>query len=77
MKEIVKIKTPFIRLDQFLKYCGVCDSGGQAKQIILEGQVLVGGQVCVQRGKKLVDKDCVVVGNTEYVVKHEAIRMLC
>lgn len=77
MKNIVRIHTPFIRLDCFLKFCGACDSGGQAKQIIAQGQVLVNRKVCLQRGKKLVDQDCVKIENTEYVVKHETLGMLC
>ena len=53
----VKIHTPFIKLDAFLKYAGICDTGGEAKLLVAEGCILVNGQVCTQRGKKLRGED--------------------
>ena len=54
MKEIIEvsIKTEFIKLDQLLKFSGLCDTGGFAKEIILQGEVKVNGEVCTMRGKK-------------------------
>ncbi|MCF2972121.1 RNA-binding S4 domain-containing protein [Synechococcus sp. Nb3U1] len=52
---------PFIKLDQFLKLAGVVSTGGQAKQLILAGQVRVNGQVETRRGRKLRFGDEVVV----------------
>lgn len=52
MQEI-KINTEFIKLDSFLKWCGVADLGSYAKMFILDGEVKVNGEVCLQRGKKL------------------------
>ena len=52
--EKVVITTPFIKLDAFLKFSGVAETGGQAKEMIQEGLVAVDGAVCTQRGKKLV-----------------------
>ena len=48
-----EIHTPFIRLDALLKLTGLAETGGQAKWMVLEGQVKVGGEVCLQRGRKL------------------------
>ncbi len=67
--EEVKISTEFIKLDQFLKFCGLAETGGHAKEIILEGAVSVNGQLCVQRGKKLVPGDVVTVDEYRIVVK--------
>lgn len=53
----ITIKTPFIRLDQLLKLSGLVSSGGEAKVLILEGQVSVNGQVCNMRGKKIREGD--------------------
>ncbi len=50
---MVRINPPFIKLDAFLKFCGACGTGGEAKQRIQNGEVLVDGQVCTQRGRKL------------------------
>ncbi len=51
---------PFIKLDQFLKLAGVVSTGGQAKQLILAGQVRVNGEVETRRGRKLRFGDEVV-----------------
>lgn len=71
MKHIsVDIDTPFIRLDALLKFAGVTQTGGQAKVLIQGGNVLVNGEICTQRGKKLVvgDSARLVDGDTFYDV---------
>ena len=50
--EKVLITTEFIKLDSFLKYAGLTDTGGQAKEMVLEGMVKVDGEGCSMRGKK-------------------------
>ena len=66
MKVTVKVKdnaqplaihTEFIKLQDALKYANVVYSGGEAKQLILEGMVKVNGEVCLMRGKKLYPGD--------------------
>ena len=47
------ITTEFIKLQDALKVANVVYSGGEAKQLIQEEQVLVNGEVCTMRGKKL------------------------
>lgn len=49
----IEISTPFIKLQDFLKFANVVESGGMAKTLIVEGNVHVNGEVCTQRGKKL------------------------
>ena len=51
--EIIKIDTEFIRLDNLLKFAGAVDTGGAAKFLIQDGQVMVNGEVCTMRGKKM------------------------
>lgn len=58
-KEIVLISTEYIKLDSFLKYAGLTDTGGQAKELIAGGKVLVNGEVCTMRGKKIRPGDVV------------------
>lgn len=53
----VKIQTEFIKLDQLLKFVGIAESGGHAKEIIAEGVVYVNGYVCTMRGKKIIKGD--------------------
>lgn len=58
-----------IKLDQFLKWVGVAPTGGQAKLMIQDGEVLVNGIVETRRGKKLVTGDRVTVGSETFIVK--------
>jgi ribosome-associated protein len=68
MKKI-KINTEFIRLDALLKLAGLCETGGHAKQLILDGQVLVDGEVCLQRGRKIRPDMCVQIGQQQLTVE--------
>ena len=43
----------YIRLDDLLKLTGCVQTGGQAKLLIQGGGVLLDGEVCTMRGKKL------------------------
>lgn len=52
-EEIIEVKPPFIKLEQFLKLSSAAETGGMAKVIIGEGLVKVDGEVCLMRGKKL------------------------
>lgn len=58
----ILIHTEFIKLDALLKYAGLVNSGGEAKTLIQEGDVLVNGEVCTMRGKKLRPGDTVILG---------------
>ena len=49
----VVIHTEFIKLQDAMKVANIVYSGGEAKQLILESQVKVNGEVCTMRGKKL------------------------
>ncbi|MFN5892521.1 MAG: RNA-binding S4 domain-containing protein [Dolichospermum sp.] len=51
-----------IKLDQFLKFIGITSTGGQAKLLILDGEVKVNGIVETRRGRKLGDDDIVTIG---------------
>ena len=52
-KEIIEINEEFIRLDNLLKFAGIAPTGGQAKYLIQNGEILVNGEVCTMRGKKM------------------------
>ena len=51
--ETIKIDSEFIKLQDLLKLSGVCSTGGMAKLAVQNGEVLVNGEVCTMRGKKL------------------------
>lgn len=67
MEEIIEIREDFIRLDAFLKFSGAAETGGQAKLLVLDGQVLVNGEICTQRGKKIRPGDKIMFGGKTYV----------
>ena len=58
----IKIETVFIKLDALLKFANLVSSGGEAKIRIAEGEVLVNGEICTMRGKKLRPGDTVELG---------------
>ena len=47
----ILIHTEFIKLDALLKYAGLCETGGEAKELVQNGAVKVNGEVCTMRGK--------------------------
>ncbi len=51
-EENIYINTEYIKLDNLLKLAGF-GTGGQAKLLIQNGGVLVNGEVCTMRGKKM------------------------
>lgn len=52
MKKI-KIDEEYIRLDNLMKFAGMCNSGGRAKFLIQGGEVKLNGEICTMRGKKI------------------------
>lgn len=55
----VSIGGESIRLGQFLKFAGLLDSGGDAKEAIIDGYVRVNGEVDRRRGRQLAHGDLV------------------
>lgn len=69
MKEI-SITTEFIRLQELLKFSSLVSTGGEAKLIISEGEVLVNGEICQMRGKKLRPGDVVRCRGQELILRY-------
>ncbi len=55
----ISIGGEVIRLGQFLKFAGLLDSGGDAKEVIIDGLVSVNGEEERRRGRQLRDGDLV------------------
>jgi len=68
-KSSVKITTEFIKLDALLKFASLTGSGGEAKALIQNGEVLVNGEICTMRGKKIRPGDKVTLGDSEVTVE--------
>ena len=63
MCEKIKIDTEFIKLQDLLKYSGLTSTGGEAKIAVQNGEVLVNGEVCTMRGKKMCSGDKATYNN--------------
>ena len=63
--ETIKLRTEYIKLGQALKAAGLVESGVDAKEKIVGGEVQVNGTVELQRGKKLYDGDVVSFNGEE------------
>jgi len=59
----------FIHLNQLLKLTGIADSGGDANQLILDGEVLVNQQTATEKRKKIRVGDQVQIGDITVVVE--------
>lgn len=57
----IEITTEFIKLDSLLKHAGICQTGGMAKEAVVNGDVMVNGEVCTMRGKKIRNGDKVQI----------------
>lgn len=67
----VVINTEFIKLESAMKLAHAV-SGGMAKTIIQNGDVLVNGEVCTMRGKKMYPGDTFTFMGTKYLISiHE------
>ncbi len=47
----------YIKLDSFMKWRNLVETGGQAKLLIQDGEVRVNGKIETRRGRKLVNGD--------------------
>ena len=72
-KIIAELESEFVELYKILKFEGLADSGGNAKQAIEEGLVSVNGEVETRKRKKIragdqidfIDHHIEVVGKVE------------
>lgn len=55
--EIIKLRDEFIKLGQALKAAGLVESGVDAKEVIVQGLVVVNGEIETRRGRNLYDGD--------------------
>jgi ribosome-associated protein len=63
-----KLTEEYITLQNLLKTENLVSSGGEAKFVIVDGLVLVNGEVETRRGKKLRKGDCVRYNEDEITV---------
>jgi ribosome-associated protein len=68
--EKIKIKSEFIKLDQFLKWCGLVTDGSDAKYLIINGYVYVNDEVEKRRGKKLFPGNIIEIKYDDKLYKY-------
>ena len=68
MKEVKISKEP-IELYKLLKFEGMAESGGEAKAVISEGQVLANGKVETRKRKQIVSGDTVEFREEKILIK--------
>ncbi len=70
-QEKISIKTEFIQLQSLLKFKGISETGGQAKEFIQRGKIKVNSEICTARGKKIRPGDVVSAFGTDYEIVNE------
>jgi ribosome-associated protein len=65
----VRVREVPIELCQFIKFGGLADSGGAAKQLVAEGEVLLNGVLETRKRKQLIAGDQVTVAGQTIVVR--------
>lgn len=68
MKQDFKIEGEYIELIQLLKALGVAATGGHAKHIVEEGEVIRNGEVETRKRAKLVPGDIVELDDLRIVL---------
>lgn len=66
--EELTIFTPFIKLDQLVKFAGLAETGAKAKILIDLGEFNVNGELCIKRGKKIKPGDVIEFKGKKYKV---------
>lgn len=59
--EEISIETETINLDQFLKWAGIIESGGQVKLLVEDKLIKINGVIAAERRKKLKPGDTVEI----------------
>ena len=66
----VTITTEFIKLQDLLTFANLVESGGEAKECVQGGEVMVNGEICTMRGKKIRPGDIVVFDGQDLTVAY-------
>jgi len=67
----LKENSEFIELMSLLKACDLCSTGGEAKMVISEGEVLFNGETELRKRKKTRDGDVIEFNGTKIIVKNK------
>ena len=59
--ELIEINTESIKLDQFLKWAGIVETGGQVREFIDEKMIELNGKIITEKRKQLKNKDIIKI----------------
>ena len=68
MKREFKIEGEYIELIQLLKVLGIASTGGHAKFIVDEGEVIRNGEIETRKRAKLIPGDVIEIGDEKIVL---------
>ncbi len=68
MKRDFKIEGEYIELIQLLKVLGIASTGGHAKFIVDEGEVIRNGEIETRKRAKLIPGDVIEIGGEKIVL---------
>ncbi|MCB1691008.1 MAG: RNA-binding S4 domain-containing protein [Halioglobus sp.] len=68
MRTVEITKQP-VELFKILKFEGLVTTGGEAKQVIADGQVSVNGEIETRKRRKIVDGDVVAFANESLQIR--------
>ena len=66
---IAELESEFVELYKILKFEGLTDSGGMAKQMIADGRVSVNGEIETRKRKKIIAGDKIIFSGQSIEVK--------
>jgi ribosome-associated protein len=67
--EFLLIDHEYIQLNQLLKLLGLVETGGEANQRIVDGEVIVNSEIEYQKRKKLRPGDVVIFNKKSIAIK--------
>jgi len=68
---IAELESEFVELYKILKFEGLTESGGMAKQVIADGQVSVNGEIETRKRKKIIAGDEIEFSGQSIAVKNK------
>ena len=78
MRQIVKIASPVIQLNQLLKWIGLLETGGQTNFLLEDRNILLNGVLVHETRKKIYSGDTVTIsGDDFFIVQDESMNDEC
>lgn len=67
--KVIKIKTDYIKLGQFLKFIGMISLGGEVKDFLANKTIKINNLIEKQRGKKLFSGDLIEIDHEKFIIE--------